>query len=280
MTWLRFDDKRAMHRKLRTAGFAATGLDSAAICQCGADESDGFVSDDTLTLMGAAYKERHVKKLAAVLCSPEVDRWERDEARGGYWIKDYLVYNPSHAELEARREADRVRKQLRNNADSTSEQDGFLKDSERIPDGSNLDSETVPNLRTHAGDARPIPSHPIPSKRERASRKTPIPSGPLPDDLRQWAHDNGYGHINLDTFWQQLVDWHRKEAKLSADWAATWRTWLRKETPQVQVISPETRQERATRERRQRLESTLAAAKLAGDTDLETETLASLEATA
>ena len=32
MAWVRLDDKRATNRKLRAAGFAARGLDEAAIC--------------------------------------------------------------------------------------------------------------------------------------------------------------------------------------------------------------------------------------------------------
>lgn len=286
MTWLRFDDKRAMHRKLRAAGLAATGLDSAAICQCGADESDGFVSDDTLELIGAAYKERHIRKLAAILCSPEVERWERDDERGGYWIKDYLVYNPSHADLESKREADRIRKQHRSDADSTSKRDGFQPDSNRIPTGSDADSTVIPSLRAHAGDARPIPSHPDPSQKESAprtarTRKTPIPSGPLPDGLRQWAIEKGFGHLDLNHHWERMLDWHRKEGKLSADWAASWRTWMGREKRDVVATPPTvTAAERAANDRRQKLESTLAAAKLSGDYELESETLSLLEATA
>jgi hypothetical protein len=148
---LKFDDKRAMHKKLRRAGFAARGLDEAAICQSGAEETDGFIDDVTLALLGTAHGEspKSLAKLAAILCSPEVDRWMRDDQRGGYVIKDYLVYNASHEELEDKREKDRQRKRP-----------GIPQDSERNPSGVAEDSNA---LRTDAtrNPSRPVPTRPL-----------------------------------------------------------------------------------------------------------------------
>lgn len=109
MTWVKLEASRATHRKLRAAGFAARGLDEAALCQVSEDGTDGFLDDHAVAMLGAAHGEDDVARLAAKLV--EVGRWERDDARGGFWVHGYLDYNPTRAEwdalLEARRESGR-----------------------------------------------------------------------------------------------------------------------------------------------------------------------------
>lgn len=137
MAWVRMDDRRAMHPKLCDAGFAARGLDEAAIELCASDETDGFIADKRLKHLGAVHGEtwRGIERLAQILCSPDVDRWRRDDERGGYWIKDYLDYNPSHAELEAKRAADRGRKRSGRGKESPQIPKGVREDSKRNPSG-------------------------------------------------------------------------------------------------------------------------------------------------
>lgn len=105
MAWLKLDDKRAMHRKFRRQGFAVRGLDEAAMCWCAHQETDGFVSDEALEDLGYHHgvKGNALFKLANDLV--EIGRWQRDS--GGWWIKDYLDFNPSRVELQAQREAKR-----------------------------------------------------------------------------------------------------------------------------------------------------------------------------
>ena len=99
MSWVKLDDARAIHPKLRRAGFAARGLDEAAICLSSMEHTDGFVSDEMLRVLMAAHGERQPKRLVDLLLREE--RWERDDERGGYVIHGYLDYNPSAAEWEA-----------------------------------------------------------------------------------------------------------------------------------------------------------------------------------
>lgn len=99
MPWVKLDSSRATHRKLRSAGFAARGLDEAAMCQVCEDGTDGFLSDSALSMLAAAHGEKRVSRLVDILCSPEVNRWEH--TAGGYLVHDYLVYNPSKAEWDA-----------------------------------------------------------------------------------------------------------------------------------------------------------------------------------
>jgi hypothetical protein len=110
MAWVRFDDKRCTHRKLRKAGFEARGLDEAAITWCAHEETDGFLSDDDLEALATFHHcpLKRAQSLAATLV--EVDRWSRDDERKGYEIHDALDYTPSRKELDIRRESDRNRK--------------------------------------------------------------------------------------------------------------------------------------------------------------------------
>lgn len=97
MGWVRLDDQRAMNRKLRDAGFAARGLDEAAMCQVAYDKSDGFISEHTVETLAVGHRCKQWRKLAAELV--RVGRWEPVD--GGWMIHDYLDYNPSRAEWEA-----------------------------------------------------------------------------------------------------------------------------------------------------------------------------------
>lgn len=106
MGWAKLDDGWAFHPKLRQAGLEASGLDARAVSYCARYETDGHVPAHAVAdLAGSEAKGR---KLAKVLV--EVGRWHRDDKEGGYRVHDYLVYNPSKAELERRREAERAKK--------------------------------------------------------------------------------------------------------------------------------------------------------------------------
>lgn len=110
MGWVRLDDKRALNRKLREAGFEARGLDEAALCLVAGDETDGFISDDSIAMLATAHSCRQPARLIAKLV--QVGRWSRCDDQGGYIIHDYHDYNPTKAQLaelrEKKREAGRA----------------------------------------------------------------------------------------------------------------------------------------------------------------------------
>lgn len=133
MAWVRLDDKRATNRKLRAAGFAARGLDEAAICWSAHEETDGFISDDDLAMLANLHGCRKSEPLVKSLT--DNGRWIRHDGRKGYEIVGYLEFNPSHAELEAARKRDRERKRKRGGSQS---------DSAGNPDGSDSESEGTP----------------------------------------------------------------------------------------------------------------------------------------
>jgi hypothetical protein len=107
MSWVKLDDKRSLHRKFRRLGFAARGLDEAAICHCSHDNTDGYVSHDDLEDLahhhGVPLDE--AEQLAQQLV--DVGRWGTDPTRGGWTIHDYFEFNPSAAEAARRRTAKR-----------------------------------------------------------------------------------------------------------------------------------------------------------------------------
>lgn len=99
MPWAKLDDQYPTKDKLVRAGLEAMGFDVAGICYCARNLTDGFIADDDLVVVYPS--TRQPKRLADHLV--KVGRWEREE--GGYRIHDYLDYNPSRAEVLAKREA-------------------------------------------------------------------------------------------------------------------------------------------------------------------------------
>ena len=105
MAWVRLDDKRSVNGKLRKAGFAARGLDEAAICWSAHEEDDGRISVDDVQMLATMHGCRKVAPIVKALV--DVGRWEEMTDLDGtviaYLIKDFLEYNPSRAELEHQR---------------------------------------------------------------------------------------------------------------------------------------------------------------------------------
>lgn len=168
MAWARFDDRYWMHPKLLEAGLEARGLDVAAICWSAGMSSDGFVPETALRQFGDSTRTRRraIGRLVAV------GRWTHDEQKKGYWIHDFLDYNPSRAEVEKRRQAERDRKAL-GRRDQGRSRSGRIT-SERTPTGSVPDSARIP-----AGhDPAFPPGHPPDS--ERTSERTPRGVPPVP----------------------------------------------------------------------------------------------------
>jgi hypothetical protein len=128
MAWVRMDDKRALNKKLRAAGFAARGLDEAAIEWSAHEEDDGFISDEDVEMLANMHGCSDSVPLTSALKT--VGRWSRNNRKGGWHIKDYLDFNPSHADLESKRQRDRERKRTHN---------GFHVESNGKPDGSRED---------------------------------------------------------------------------------------------------------------------------------------------
>jgi hypothetical protein len=95
MTWVKLDDGFPKHEKVKVLPDRAFRVHIAALCHCSRELTDGFVSSDAIKVMsielGFACK-RHVAALE------QAGLWHSDT--GGYWINDYLDYNPDAATVK------------------------------------------------------------------------------------------------------------------------------------------------------------------------------------
>ena len=102
MSWVKLDDKFTGHTKVLAAGPEAAWLHIEGLCYCAQQETDGVIPDAALAHL-TQFSKPKATKLAARLV--EVGLWERNGT--GWLVHDYLDYNPSKKELEARRETKR-----------------------------------------------------------------------------------------------------------------------------------------------------------------------------
>jgi hypothetical protein len=176
MTWSRFDDAAAKHPKARLAGNDAWGLWQAAVQYCNRYLTDGVVPLAALAVdcLPEPISMAKAKKLADKLVEARV----RDgghglfelAAPGRYVVHDFLDWNPSKEQVEAKRKADRDRK--RGGSDSEG-------------------GSGAPPPRIPSGNPNGIPS----GKRRDSEAPTPagarVPAQPVPPSQSQPDHHQG-----------------------------------------------------------------------------------------
>lgn len=250
MGWAKLDDRRHTNAKLRRAGLEAAGLDAYALTYCSANETDGFVDEAVVEMLAGV---RNWRKIVERLV--DAGRWTVDESGSGWWLVNYLEFNPSHGDLESKRTSDRVRKE-----------------SARNPRGTFKESH------------HPDPTRPDPYKKARQRTSAPLTFS-VDNQIQQWAKDHGFEGLDLKAETEKFLDWHRAKGSLFKDWNAAWRSWIRKAAEfnpnAVKSVTPAVSvNERQKREVRLRLEGNLRAARLSDDRDAIDEMEARLEALA
>src|SRR5260221_10877398 len=93
MPWFRLDDSFHSHPKVIAAGNEAIGLFVRCGTYAAQHLTDGFIPEHVALLYGSP-------ALADTLAKTKL--WRR--TRGGWQIPDYLDYNPSREDVEAKRE--------------------------------------------------------------------------------------------------------------------------------------------------------------------------------
>jgi hypothetical protein len=152
MPWVRFDDQFPWHLKVSRLSDAAFRLHTSAVCWSSRHLTDGQIPHDGLR--DVAPRVRQPMKAADELVS--VGLWRTEEA--GWIIHDYLDYQPSAAEVRAKRKAATERKrQSRITSQQESQRDGPCDSHEPSHEPSHAESH-APSPRAYAHAPAPVPS--------------------------------------------------------------------------------------------------------------------------
>lgn len=238
MTWARFEDRFPWHRKVRPLSDAAFRLHVSAICWCCEHLTDGRVKRTELPLVSDVKRPN-----VAANELTTAGLWRENDERTGWELHDFLTYNESRDVIVARREADAERKRRGresrpSSAKTPAKAADVQPDSERTPPGQapGLQAESTPE------SGRPGPSRPEPTTQPppgvvaataanapvKASRGTRIPDTfPLTELLLAWGREHAPA-VDGRAETENWLDWHRAKGDTAKDWAASWRTWMRR----------------------------------------------------
>lgn len=221
MPWFRVDDQIVGNKKFaripRADRMAATGLWTTLGSWCARELTGGLVEAHMVTEVGGTTKQ------AAALVKAGL--WE--EVESGYQYVNWAEYQPTREQVEADREAAKIRQQ-RAREKARQQRNGTV--SHGVTNGVTTPAVTVP-------PARPVPVLPTevlvgePTPRKRGQR--------LPEDWRPsedvWARvakerpdlDLEYEHENFQLHWAGAGG--PSSSKL--DWDKAWQVWMRKQAP-------------------------------------------------
>ena len=116
VSWVKIDDQYPLHPKVMQAGESALALDVCGWCYSARYLTDGFIPEEAINALGPIKQPRRAaQKLVSV------GRWRRDDDANGWWIHDYLEYNPTRESVLEERAAARARMAgLRSNKNGSS----------------------------------------------------------------------------------------------------------------------------------------------------------------
>lgn len=203
MSWFKVDDRFWSHPKTAALSDGAVALWIRAGSWSAGHLTDGFVPDSTLRFFRA--RRRSADELVAA------GLWLI--ADGGFVFHDWAAYQPSKAQVTARREATKTRVDQWRAGKSNG-----VTDSSTVA-GSNASPDPT---RT-----RPV-SKDTPSAAKRGSR---LPDGWMPSPELIGAAKVYAPSVNLQTETENFRDWWAAKAGAGAvkvDWDATWRGWMRR----------------------------------------------------
>lgn len=228
MSWVKLDDRFPEHRKVEDLSDAAFRLHVTALCWTASKEKDGMVPRKAARKMGTP------TRISELL---DAGLWVELED-GEYEIHDYLDYNPSHDQLEAKRAAARARMQAARSDVGDADCSGVTEDvtddvTEGVSDGAGYAPESPAPLplnlsdrnRDQNGSARngAEPDQPtrLGSGRPRRWRRVPADWAPNQVHFDLAVRLN----VSLATETDSFRDHEFKDPKTDAD--ACFRTWLR-----------------------------------------------------
>ena len=224
MAWYKVDDRLPTSRKLmripRAQRKAAIGVWTLAGAWSMHEMTDGFVPAYAIEEWGGDDADAQALVRAGM--------WEEDERDGdhGWQFVNWDEYQPTKADVEARRERDRERKrsQPRGKGGKFAGRTVDATDSARNPDGTGTDS------RGNISDSTvplPSPPHPTPSSAPKRASKLPDSWTPTAEHQAQAAQAG----INISLEVEKMRDWALSKGETRKDWNATFRNWLRNARP-------------------------------------------------
>lgn len=98
VTWVKLDDQFFLNPKSVSAGKDGRALYLAGLCYCASQLTDGFIATKALPMVAASAGV----KISQARVLEQFGLWE--EGIGGFWVHDYLLYNPKASEVRAARE--------------------------------------------------------------------------------------------------------------------------------------------------------------------------------
>ena len=168
MAWGALDDKMHSHQKVARAGLEAIGLWTLCKSWVCDNLTDGFIPFEIAQRYAGSAKRARDLANALIDCggAGRAGLWEPRE--GGYQMHDYLDYDDSAADIRARREAERVKKERwRNRANGNRSRDASPGTSPVTSPG----MSPVDNDRDATGESRSCPSDPTPTPTPGRERK-------------------------------------------------------------------------------------------------------------
>lgn len=219
MTWFKVDDGFAFHPKAIMAGNAALGLWVRAGAWCGANLTDGALPKHMIGTFGA--QARDAKKLVSV------GLWV--ETENGYQFHEWANMQPSKAEVEEERAANRKRQKE-------------FRDRQKKRNGvTDAATNTVTNPATNDTPTRPDPTRPYieeanaSSSGEAKKTATPLPKTWAPTAAHlETARAKGLDILDEVENFKLHAETHDRRA---ASWNGAFSTWLKKATPKLTTTS-------------------------------------------
>jgi hypothetical protein len=114
VVWLKIDDQQLMNAKYRGAGLYARAVYEASLRWCASQENDGRIPAHMFNVLVALAEIPGDEAHPAMQRLVGLGLWDEagEDDPPGWLIHDWLVYQPSRAELLAKRARDRRKKEL------------------------------------------------------------------------------------------------------------------------------------------------------------------------
>lgn len=248
MSTLTVDSAFPRHVKVAPLSDAAFRLHFAALAYCAEHETDGFMPESEVsTLTKHPDKTPLIQELERAKGPRESGHplWRRSARTEvtGWDLHDYLDWNDSHAELEAKRERERIRSRTPRRAAAGPKD---RPPSQRMLDGIHADPARISERIPSAQAPSRVPSHlvdvsngkqspdPDPSgdpdrnsTRARGGRGSTIPDGwePTEKDIA-FAAAKGWDAKRVADEAEHFRARHMSRGTVSKSWAASWITWV------------------------------------------------------